>query len=72
MDPNSLVIKLLDPNKKSKKFFIYEASFQQLLKDIKFLTACENLDEAIESLEEIFSKGNKRSCGDRRNFQQSK
>ena len=57
-NPNSLFIKLFYPTEKSKFYFTYEASFQQLLKDIKFLSVCDTLDEAIESLEEIFSKGN--------------
>ena len=57
-DPNSLIIKLFDPSQKSKFYLTYEASFEQLLKDIKFLSVCEDLDEAIESLEKIFSKGN--------------
>ena len=39
---DSLLIKLYDP----------------LIKDIKFLAICEDLDEIIDSLKEIFSKGN--------------
>ena len=57
-DKDSLTIKLYDPSKKSKFYFVYEASYQKLIKDIKFLAICENIDEAIDSLERIFSKGN--------------
>ena len=55
---DSLLIKLYDPNNISNFYFSYEASYQQLIKDIKFLAICEDLDEIIDSLKEIFSKGN--------------
>ena len=55
---DSLLIKLYDPNKNSNLYFSYEASYQKLIKDIKFLAICEDLDEIIDSLKEIFSKGN--------------
>ena len=54
----SLIIKLYDQTKKSNIYFTYEASMEKLSKDIKFLALCENLDEMIESLEEVFSQGN--------------
>ena len=57
-EKDSLLIKLYDPNKISKLYFSYEASYQKILKDIKFLAVCENLDEIIDSLNEIFAKGN--------------
>ena len=55
---DSLLIKLYDPNNISNFYFSYEASYQQLIKDIKFLAICEDLDEIIDSLKEIFSQGN--------------
>ena len=54
----SLLIKLFDPNNKSKFYFTYEATYEKVIKDIKFLPECENLDEIIDSLTEIFFKGN--------------
>ena len=54
----SLIIKLFDQTEKSNIYFTYEASMEKLAKDIKFLALCENLDEMIESLEEVFSQGN--------------
>ena len=59
-DKDSLKIKLYDPTQKSKFYFIYEASYQKLIKEIKFLSLYENIDEMIESLERIFTKGNVR------------
>jgi len=59
-DKDSLKIKLYDPTQKSKFYFIYEASYQKLIKDIKFLSLCENIDEMIDALERIFTKGNVR------------
>ena len=48
-DKDSLKIKLYDPTQKSK-----------LIKEIKFLSLYENIDEMIDSLERIFTKGNVR------------
>ena len=59
-DKDSLKIKLYDPTQKSKFYFIYEASYQKLIKEIKFLSLYENIDEMIDSLERIFTKGNVR------------
>ena len=59
-DKDSLKIKLYDPTQKSKFYFIYEASYQKLIKEMKFLSLCENIDEMIDSLERIFTKGNVR------------
>ena len=53
----SLLIKLYEPNQKSKMFFIYEAQAKQLTKDIEFLASCKSLDEMIDSLKNIFAQG---------------
>ena len=57
-EEDSIIIKLFDQNKKSTKYFTYEAPSQKLRNDIKFLSLCENLDEIIISLNNIFSEGN--------------
>ena len=54
----AIIIKLYDSSQKSNIYFTYEATFEKLTKDIKFLTLCENLDEMITSLNNIFSMGN--------------
>ena len=54
----SLIIKLIDPSQKSNIYFTYEAPMEQLIKEIKFLSLCESLDEMIESLQDVFSQGN--------------
>ena len=54
----TIIIKLYDSSQKSNIYFTYEATFEKLTKDIKFLTLCENLDEMITSLNNIFSMGN--------------
>ena len=56
-EEESLIIKLYDSSKKSNIYFTYEASIQKLTKDIKFLSSCDNLDEMIISLNEVFSLG---------------
>jgi len=56
-EKDSVIIKLYDPNQKSKLYFSYEASYEKLLKDIKFFNIYENLDEIIDSLNDIFAKG---------------
>ena len=55
-----LIIKLYDPNNNSqtKLEFTYEASIPKLIKDFEFFSSYNNLDEIINSLNEIFSKGN--------------
>ncbi len=57
-DKEKLIIKLYDPTPKSKIYFIYESDFSKIKKDIKFLEFCENLDEIIVCLNDIFNKGN--------------
>ena len=54
----SLIIKLIDPSQKSNIYFTYEAPMEKLIKEIKFLSLCESLDEMIESLQDVFSQGN--------------
>ena len=57
-EEDSIIIKLFDQNQKSTKYFTYEAPSQKLRNDIKFLSLCENLDEMIISLNNVFSLGN--------------
>ena len=57
-EEESLIIKLYEPNEKSDIYFTYAAPLQKLNKDIKFLSLCENIDEMIVSLKEVFSQGN--------------
>ena len=57
-EEESLIIKLYDPNEKSDKYFTYEAPIHKLNNDIKFLSLCENIDEMVDSLNEVFSQGN--------------
>ena len=57
-EKDSLIIKLYDPTNKSQFYFSYVSSYEKIIKDIKFLAMYENIDEIIDSLEEIFSKGN--------------
>ena len=56
----SLIIKLYDSTKKSNIYFTYEAQMTKLIKDFKFLSLCESLEEMIASLNNIFSLGNAR------------
>ena len=55
---DSLIIKLYDPNNISKYFYSYEANYDKLIKDIKFFSIYENIDDIIVSLKEIFAKRN--------------
>ena len=57
-EKESLIIKLYDPNNISDFYYTYESDVEKLIKDIKFLSICENLDEMIDSLKEIFTNGN--------------
>jgi len=57
-EKDSLIIKLFDPTGESKYYFSYESPYEKVIKDIKFLSIYESIDEIIDSLEEIFSKGN--------------
>ena len=57
-EKESLSIKLLDPTNQSIYYYSYESSYENIIKDIKFLAMYENIDEIIDSLDEIFSKGN--------------
>ena len=53
----SISIKLYDPSEKSNLEFTYEASIEKLTKDIKFFSSCDNTDEILTSLNELFSSG---------------
>ena len=54
----SVLIKLFEPNQKSDMHFTYEASMEQLIKEVKFLAVYETIDEIIDNLKDIFSQGN--------------
>ena len=54
----SLIIKLYDSTHKTNIYFTYEASVEQLMKEIKFPNSCNNLDKMIKYLDNIFSQGN--------------
>ena len=45
-------------NNISKYFYSYEANYDKLIKDIKFFSIYENIDDIIVSLKEIFAKRN--------------
>ena len=57
-DKESLIIKLNDPSQRSNIYFTYEAPTSKLIKDIKFLSLCDGLDEMIDSLYDVFNQGN--------------
>ena len=54
---NGIIIEMseLKPNKNIT--FIYEAVIDKLTKDIKYLKMCDNIDEMIKSLNDIFDRG---------------
>ena len=54
----SVLIKLFEPNQKSDMYFTYEASMEQLIKEVKFLAVYETIDEIIDNLKDIFNQGN--------------
>ena len=54
----SIRIKLFSPEKYSNYFFTYESQVSKIVKDIKFLSLCEDSEEMINSLKEIFVQGN--------------
>jgi len=57
-EEESLIIKLYNTNQQPGIYFTYVASLHKLMSDLKFLTLCNNLDEMIICLVEIFFKGN--------------
>ena len=57
-EKESLIVKLYDAKNNQKNNFTYEATVQKIIKDIKFLSLCDNLDEMIVSLNNVFSLGN--------------
>ena len=57
-EKKSLIVKLYDAKNNQKNNFTYEATVQKIIKDIKFLSLCDNLDEMIISLNNAFSLGN--------------
>ena len=57
-DKESLIIKLYDSNDISNIIFIYKGDVPKLKKDIQFLEFCEDLDDIIANLDDIFINGN--------------
>ena len=57
-DKDSLTIKLYDSTNESNIYFTYNGDLYKLKRDIKLLEVCENLDEIIICLNDIFNKGN--------------
>ena len=55
---DSLTIKLFESTPKTNIYFLYEAPISKLIKDIKLLSICENVEEMINSLNEVFNQGN--------------
>ena len=50
-------IKLFEAKPEKNITFIYKATTEQLIKDIKVLYVCENIEEMINSLKDIFFRG---------------
>ena len=57
-DKDSLIIKLFDSTNKSNNYYTYEGNITKIKKDIKYIDFCENLDEIISLLNDIFNKRN--------------
>ena len=55
-DKDSLIIKLYDSTNKSNNYYTYEGNITKIKKDIKYIDFCENLDEIISLLNDIFNK----------------
>ena len=54
---DSLLLKLFNPDKKSNVYFTYESPMEKLIKEVKFLSIYETLDEIIEFLKDIINEG---------------
>ena len=54
---NEIIIILSEEKPNKNMTFIYKASTGKIIKDIKQLFICENIDEMIISLQNIFNKG---------------
>ena len=57
-DKEKLIIKLYDETNKVNIYYTYSGDISKLKRDIKFLDSCENLDDIIVCLNDIFNKGN--------------
>ena len=57
-DKDKLIIKLYDATNKPNIYYTYSGDITKLKRDIKFLDSCENLDDIITCLNDIFNKGN--------------
>ena len=55
---NMINIQLSEEKPNKNITFLYKASSEKIVKDIKALILCENIDEMIISLQDMFNKGN--------------
>jgi len=56
-DKESFIIKLYDSNNESKVIYIYKGDMTTIKKDIQFLEFCEDLDDIITNLNDLFING---------------
>ena len=52
----SISIKLTEENSNKNIFYLYEASKEEIIKEIKALFLCENIDQMINALNEVLEK----------------
>ena len=57
-DKEKLIIKLYDATNKINIYYSYSGDIAKLKRDIRFLDFCENLNDIISCLNDIFNKGN--------------
>ena len=57
-DKEKLIIKLYDATNKINIYYSYSGDIAKLKRDIRFLVFCENLNDIISCLNDIFNKGN--------------
>ena len=55
---NEIIIQLSEEKPDKYITFMFRASTEKIVKSIKALILCENIDEMIISLQDIFNKGN--------------
>ena len=55
---NEIIIQLSEAKPDKYITFMYRSSTEKIVKDIKALFLCENIDEMIISLHDMFNKGN--------------
>ena len=57
-DKEGLIIKLSELIPKTNIYYVYEVEASKLITDIKLLSICEDIEDMINTLEDIFLKGN--------------